>query len=69
MKMSRMILATLIVIFSCVMINWVRGGDNAWHIVQSLPLLGGYRPSIYDVAGFVMLLILVWGIRRMKRNR
>ena len=63
----RLILITLIIIFAATAINWMRDGD--WHIAKAFPLLGGYEPSFYDCAGFVMLLIAVRGYLKIRRNQ
>ena len=68
MTKSQIVALILIVVLSCAVINWVRAGDSGWHIIQSLPLLGGYQPGIYDLAGAAMLLIMAWGLKRLQRR-
>ena len=67
MKTWQLSVVVLIVILTFALINWCRA-DGTWHIVQSLPLLGGYQPGIYDVAGLIMLLMVINGIRRIRRK-
>ena len=68
MRTSQIVIIILVMVFAVVLINFVRSGDNAWHIVKALPLLGGYRPGVYDLAGAVMLLIMAWGLGRLRRR-
>ncbi|MBU0718735.1 MAG: hypothetical protein KJ749_10840 [Planctomycetes bacterium] len=67
MKTWQLAVVVLIVILTFALLNWCRDGDT-WHIVQSLPLLGGYQPGIYDVAGLIMLLMVINGIRKIRRK-
>ena len=66
MKTWQVAAVVLIVILTFALINWCR--DDTWHIVECLPLLGGYRPGIYDVAGFILLLMTINGIVKMRRK-
>ena len=66
MKTSRLMAIVLIVVLASAVINWVRTDATPWHIVQAMPLLGGYRPGVYDLAGAVMLLIMAWGLWRLR---
>ena len=59
---------TLIIIFLSILINEVRQGDN-YPILQTLPLLGGYRPLKYQVASIVVLCMAAWGCYRLRKNR
>ena len=56
----------IVVLLACVIV-WVRSGST-FPIVQSLPLLGGYHPGIYDAGAGAMILITIWGLRRMGRR-
>ena len=67
MKSSRVIPIILILLFSACLINWMRDNDG-FHIIQTLPLLGGYEPGVYDLAAGCMLVITWWGWRRLKRR-
>ena len=58
----------LVVLLIAVLINAVRQGSD-FPLVQTLPLLGGDRPSwLWDGAAAVMLLITYFGIRRLIRK-
>ena len=60
-----------VVLLTATIVNWIRHGEG-FSIVQTLPFLGGHRTGIYDVAGIMMLLITIWGARRLggrKRRR
>lgn len=58
----------LVVLLIGVLINAVRDGAE-FPLVQTLPLLGGDRPSwLWDGATMAMLLITCWGIRRLYRR-
>ena len=67
MKIWQLVAIVLIVILTFALIDWCREGDT-FHIVQSLPLLGGYRPGIYDLAGGILLLMTIAGIVKMRRK-
>ena len=67
MKIWQLVAIVLIVILTLALINWCRA-DGTWHIVQCLPLLGGYRPGVYDVAGLIMLFMVIAGIRKLRRR-
>jgi len=56
----------LICLFSCLLIGWLRQGST-FHIVQTIPLLGGHRPGLYDIGCFLLLLIALWGFGRLRR--
>jgi hypothetical protein len=57
----------LLILLLASLIGWVRG-DAVFPIVQALPFLGGYSPGIYDAGACIMILITVWGIRRLNRR-
>jgi hypothetical protein len=65
MKAVRVVTAVLII---ATLIDWVRQGET-FSILESLPLIGGYRPGIYDVGAAVMILIAFWGIERLARRQ
>ncbi len=59
----------LIILIAAVVINFFRDG-RLFHIAKSLPFAGGNeRISQYDWAGVIMLVIFVWGLYRLRRNR
>jgi hypothetical protein len=64
----RIVWTVLIVVLIAALICWVRSG-SAFNVVQALPLLGGHPPGIFDLGAFVMILITIWGVRRLTRNR
>ena len=59
---------TLTIIFISILVNSVRLGWN-FPILHTLPLLGGPRPLIYQVASIFVLLITAWGCYRLRKNR
>ena len=60
--------AVFIVLLVGRLIAWMRDGE-AYPLVQVAPLIGGFDPGIYDLAGFAMLLVGIWGFGRMRRDR
>ena len=58
----------LIILFVAVVINAVRGGAT-FPVVQALPFLGGHRPGSHDFGASAMIVITIWGIRKMLRSR
>jgi hypothetical protein len=56
----------LICLFSCLLIGWLRQGSS-FPIVQTLPFLGGHKPGLYDIGAFVLLLLALWGVGRLRR--
>ena len=59
---------TLMILLIAVLIRAVRDGAD-FPLVQTLPFLGGERPSwLWDGAAVVMLLITYWGVRRLQRR-
>ncbi len=67
MKAWQVATLVAIAILTFALINWCRDG-NTFHIAQSLPLLGAYQLGLYDVAGLILLLMVINGIRRIRRK-
>jgi hypothetical protein len=65
MKAAKIAILLIIII---VLINWCRG-DFDFAIPMVLPLLGGKKPSFYDVGGAIVLVIGILGLLRLSRNR
>ena len=63
MKCFKVILV-LIVCFT--LINFVRDGSD-FALPRILPWCSGYRPGIHDLAAVVLLILLAWGISRLRR--
>jgi hypothetical protein len=62
-------LVVLVVVLAASVINWTRRGGHNAPIVQALPLLGGHRPSFYDVAALILFPgMLLWGLARLRRR-
>ena len=58
----------LIILISAIVINFIRSGQT-FHISKSLPFSNGSeRIDMYDWACVAVLVILAWGIYRLKRN-
>ena len=55
----------LVAIFS--LIFWVRSdhGDLG-NLVKTLPFCGGHKPSVYDVGAVALIVLLFWGLSRLK---
>ena len=58
----------LVLILIAALINAVRLGQS-FPLPHVFPFLGGMAPSQYDLAGIAMLLITLWGLARLRRNR
>lgn len=59
---------TAIAVIVLAFMLWVKGSTSFGHIAQILPLLGGHTPDIYDLAGIVMILITIGGLRRLRSS-
>jgi len=59
---------TLIVIILGTLINAVRQ-DYHFPILQSLPLLGGFRNLKYEIAGIIIVCVTAWVCHRLRKNR
>ena len=59
---------TILLIVIIVLVNWCRG-DFDFALPMILPLLGGKKPSFYDVAGAIVIIIGILGLLRLSRNR
>ena len=57
----------LVVLLIAALANWIRDGKS-FSLLESLPIIGGYEPGIYDVGGIVMVLIALWGVDRIRRR-
>ena len=58
----------LIILISAVIINFIRSGQT-FHIAKTLPFSNGSeRINMYDWACVAVLVILAWGLYRLKRN-
>jgi hypothetical protein len=55
-----------IVIFA--LMSWSRG-KYCFPLPMVLPLLGGKEPSIYDLAGAMVIVIAIAGLMRLSRQR
>jgi len=59
----------LILLISALVINFIRNG-RTFHIAKSLPFSNApERIGIYDWACVAVLVILAWGLYRLKRNK
>ena len=61
-------LITILLIIIIVLINWCRGSFD-FALPMILPLLGGKKPSFYDVAGAIIIIISILGLLRLLRSR
>ncbi len=65
MKAAQLVALAVVVL---ALMNWSRG-DYAFALPMTLPLLGGQEPSIYDLAGALVIVIAIAGLMRLRRNR
>jgi hypothetical protein len=56
----------IIVLIAC-LINYLRAGAD-FPIVRCLPFAGGHEPSLYDAGAFALLLMIPWGLGRLRRK-
>ena len=63
MKAAKVI---LIILFFSALICFVRG-DLTFPLVQTLPFCGGPRPGKYEIAACILVILLLWGLARLKR--
>lgn len=62
----RAVMIALVLLMIAGLINFVRGGD--FHIAKTLPFCGGHEPGIYDVGAVLIIIIAIWGMRRLVRH-
>ena len=58
---------TFIIILAAALIVFLREG-RTFHIAKILPFCGGFKPSMYDAAAIALLLLMLWGLGRLKRR-
>lgn len=64
----RLVKLITIVTVGASVILWIRAGET-FHIAKTFPLLGGYAPDVlYDGAGLLMLLMVIFGLRNPFRR-
>ena len=63
MKIAKLM---LIIVLGAAIVLWIRAGED-FHIATTVPLLGGYEPGGYDVAGVILGVIAYIGWRRLNR--
>lgn len=65
MKVTKII---LVIAITMIVINAVSKGFN-FRLSMILPFMGGQRqPYFYEVAGVIMILIMLWGLKRLDRD-
>jgi hypothetical protein len=42
--------------------------DYDFKLPMVLPFMGGHKPGIYEVGGIAIILIALWGIKRLGRS-
>jgi len=48
-------------------ISWLREDHGDFgSVVRTLPFCGGYKPSFYDIGAVALIVLLIWGFRRLK---
>ena len=65
MKAVKVVLAVLLI---AVLMNWIRD-SKSFSILESLPIIGGHRPGIHDIAAIAMIIIAAWGVSRLTRKK
>ena len=65
MKAAQLALLAIVII---ALMSWSRG-KYSFRLPMTLPLLGGQAPSIYDVAGAMVIVIALAGLIRLGRRR
>lgn len=63
----RVFLVTLTIALGACMIRFIRQGAD-FHIARILPFAGGHPPGLYDVGAIVMILMIFWGLGRLRRS-
>ena len=63
MKYAKLVVALIII---SGLILWCRRSVDFGHIARSLPFSGGHRPGIYDVGSIVVILLVLWGLSRLR---
>lgn len=62
----RWIASVSVVILALALIGWLLAGQSLGPAAGLLPLLGGFEPSwVFDVGGFALLGLLIWGLARI----
>ena len=56
----------VVVVIICSVLVWVRRSVDFGHIARSLPFSSGHRPGIYDVGAIVIILLVLWGLSRLR---
>lgn len=64
MRTSQIVIIVLILIAAAGLINWARA-DETFHIATVFPLLGGYPPGFYDLAGIALIVYAAYRVGRM----
>jgi len=54
-----------IILLTTGFIGYLRGGDS-FHLARILPFCGGFKPGFYDAAAIILLLMIPWGLYRLR---
>ena len=66
MKLAKI---TFIIAIMFAVIGWVRRtGPDFGPLPRCIPFMGGLRPSLYDLAGLIIIGLTIWGVCRMTRD-
>ena len=57
---------TLILLSALALAVWLRASVDFGHIARSLPFSSGHRPGTYDVGSIVVILLVLWGLSRLR---
>jgi hypothetical protein len=61
--------ATIVLIVVLAIIVWIRGDSHFGPLPRCLPFCSGDVPSQYDCAAIVVLLLALFGLRRLGRSK
>ena len=66
MKFAKIALI-IVLIFS--LVSWVRSDHGDFgSLVKTLPFCGGHKVSFYDVGAIALIVLLFWGLSRLKSS-
>lgn len=61
-------LITFIIMAMGALILWIAADVSIGHLAQLFPFVGGFEFGPTDIGGLAMILITLWGLRRLYRN-
>ena len=64
MNVTKIVLALVI---ATLLISAV-SSEHDYKLPMVLPFMGGSKPGIYEIGGIVVIVIVIWGIRKLDRS-